>query len=447
MKKKFTLALVGRPNVGKSSLFNRICGKRISIVAEEEGVTRDRLYGEASFLNEGFQVIDTGGIVPSAPSALEDEIKRQAQLAIREADVVVFVVDGRVGPTLWDQEVASLLLHSQKPLLLAVNKLDNGDEGALSSFYSLGIQKMVAVSAVHGLHIAELLEMALEERVEVEKEEETKKALSIALLGRPNVGKSTLLNSLVNESRSIVSPIAGTTRDSIAASVQFQEKEYVFIDTAGVRKKSSEHSSIEKFASIRTEEAIERADICLLLLDAVEGVSIQEKKMARKIEQLGKGCLCVFNKWDLMKNCRMEHYLQSVRSEVPLLDYCPILFISAKTGRNREKIFPLMDGIQEQLNRRLSTSQLNQFLKLCVETCHPPMIQGKRLHIYYATQVSVQPPSFVLFVNKSTLMEGSYQKYLENQFRKTFGFLGVPLHFALRGKGPRDSHLHKDTAN
>lgn len=430
----FKLAIVGRPNVGKSALFNRICGKRIAIVDEAEGITRDRLYAEAEHFDFPFEVIDTGGIDRGSPDQFQEEIRRQAHIAIQEADTLVMVVDAQVGITKLDQELAQLLLKTEKPLTLAINKIDDPTHKALlHAFYGLGISKMVAVSAVHGYQIAELLDYAWEGF----KPQETEKkvpAIKVSIIGRTNVGKSTLVNSLLDEPRCVISPLAGTTRDSVDIPFEFQGRPYTLIDTAGIRRKKSEHYAVDKFAAIRTERAIERSDVCLLMLDAQEGLTTQEKHIAKKIEAAGKGCIIALNKWDLIKGFRMEHLLKALQEESPFLAYCPILCISAKEGRNLEKILPEIDKVYASSQTRITTHQLNKFVIRAMQLNHPPMISGKRLRIYYLTQVAVHPPSFVLFVNKPTLMHDSYRKYLINSFRRTFPFTGAPLVMHLRGK-------------
>lgn len=432
------LAIVGRPNVGKSALFNRLCNERISIVDEAEGVTRDRLYAKADFFGRPFEVIDTGGINPGSSVSFDEAIRRQAEIAIEEADSLVFVVDGKVGMTEIDRQVAHILHRKGKPVTLAVNKIDNLDQmNRMDEFYSLGFQSMVGISAVHGLQVAELLESAFadikwEEEVEIDDG-----AIKVAIVGRPNVGKSTLVNCLLDEERCIVSPIAGTTRDSIDIDIEVDGKLYRLIDTAGIRRKRAEHDVIDKFAAIRTQRAIERADICILVLDANEGMTAQEKKIANDIEELGKGCILIFNKWDLVKGFRMEHCLQGVRQEVSFLNHCPAIFVSALTGRNLEKIYAEIDRVNADAHKRIGTGELNRFLEKALQAYHAPMLNGKRLRIYYIAQIGVHPPTFVMFVNNPELMVDSYRKYLINAFRKSFEFTGVPLVFSLRGKVDR----------
>ena len=433
-RKKIKVALVGRPNVGKSALFNRLLNKRLSIVDEAEGITRDRLYGEADFFGRPFTVIDTGGIDRLAKGEFSEEILKQSEHAIEEADILIQVADVRSGVTALDREVSARLLRTKKRLILAVNKVDeSSDEPSVGEFYSLGISSVIAISAVQGFQIAELLEEAFE-GIAFREEESAERGIRVALVGRPNVGKSTLLNRLVNEERSVVSSSPGTTRDAVEERVIREGQLYSFIDTAGIRKKKAEHEVVDKFAAIRTKEAIKGADICLLLLDAREGMTKQEMRMAQEIEEMGKGCLLLFNKWDEVKGFRMEHCLKSVREEIPFLEHCPSFMISAKTGRNVDLLFPSIKAVCSFLTHRISTGELNRFLEKSLERCHPPMIGGKRLRIYYMAQVVSHPPRFVLFVNHPRLMEGSYKKYLTRQFRSFYHFTGVPLHFTLRGK-------------
>jgi GTP-binding protein len=441
------IAIVGRPNVGKSALFNRICQKRLSIVDEQEGITRDRLYAKSELFGREFTLIDTGGIDPSGTVPFNKEIKEQAMFAVAEADVMILVVDGQVGTTVLDKEVARILLKSKKPVVLAVNKIDRSDqEGRMHEFQALGIGEIVPVSALQGYQIAELLEKALahvpeeeeefvpEEMIESVELAEAGQTIRVAIVGRPNVGKSTLLNQLLDEQRSIVSPIAGTTRDAIDAPIRVDGQDFILIDTAGIRRKKAETEVVDKFAAIRTEQAIERADVCLLILDSFEGITTQEKRIANQIEESGKSCILIFNKWDLVKNLQMEHALRGVREAVPFLTHCPTLFLSAINRRNIEKIFPLVKRVYTERYRRITTGQLNKFIEACLQKYHPPLLNGKRLRIYYMAQVQAAPAKFVVFVNNPALMVESYRKYLVNQFRKAYNFSGCPIEFELRGK-------------
>jgi GTP-binding protein len=432
------IAIVGRPNVGKSALFNRICQKRLSIVDEQEGITRDRLYARADLFGREFILVDTGGIDLSETLPFAEEVKIQAEIAIEEADAILFVVDGQVGVTPIDLELAKRLRRSQKPVFLAVNKVDSGEEGAqVAQFYSLGMERIFGVSALQGHNIAEILEAALAlipEREEVGPAPE--KAIRVAIVGRPNVGKSTLLNQILKEERSIVSPIAGTTRDAIDVSHVVDGQHYLLIDTAGIRRKKGEKEVVDKFAAIRTEEALDRCDVCLLVLDSFEGFTTQEMRIASEIEAKGKSCILLFNKWDQVKGLAMEHAMRGVREAAPFLAHCPAVFMSALKKRNLDKIFPLVKEVYEQRFMRLTTGALNKFVESCLQKYHPPLITGKRLRIYYLTQVETNPPRFVLFVNKPDLLTDSYKKFLINQLRDTFVFKGCPLIFDLRGKKP-----------
>lgn len=439
MSKSIKLALVGRPNVGKSALFNRICKKRIAIVDEAEGVTRDRLYAGADFFGKPFEVIDTGGINPQSEVLFQEEIRRQAEIAIEEADVIVMVVDATVGITGLDEFVARLLLRTGKPLVLAANKVDDLSKiDLIYPFYSLGISKVIGISAIQNYQIAELLEEAFKDVPLKEEEAPKDDSIQVAIVGRPNVGKSTVINYLLDEQRCVVSPIAGTTRDSIDSRVFAEDQNFTLIDTAGIRKKTAEHDVVEKFAAVRTQRALERADVCILIVDADRGITTQEKRIAREIESLGKGCIVLFNKWDLVKGFRMEHCRKSFEIDTPFLNHCPLLFVSGKTGRNLEGLFKTVKQVYEQQNRRVTTGQLNKFVEKAVQKYHPPMLDGKRLRIFYLAQVDVQPPRFVLFVNNPKLMVDTYKKYLINQFREVYGFLGAPIQFFLKGRSTKE---------
>lgn len=437
--KNFKLALVGRPNVGKSALFNRLCGKKISIVDDAEGTTRDRIYGKADFFGHPIDVIDTGGIAASPDIPFQEGIQRQAEIAIEEADTIVMVVDGTQGVTPADEHVAKFLVKQGKPVCLAVNKTDNFDQKEnVYDFYRLGFEKVLPISAVHGYQIAELLEMAFEGFSFEGQEADPDDSIKVAIVGRPNVGKSTLLNYLLSEERSVVSPIAGTTRDAIDAKVEINGTQLTLIDTAGIRRKKAEHDTVEKFAAIRTERAIERADLCILVIDAREGMTTHEKKIASLIEQAGKGCILLFNKWDLVKGYRMEHCLQSLKADTAFLSHCPTLFVSALTGRNLSKLIEQICLVRKHQQQRITTGQLNKFLERALQAYHPPMIQGKRLRIYYMAHVETQPPTFVLFVNAPRLMLDTYRRYLIHQFRETYQFTGNPLVFLLRNRRQKD---------
>lgn len=442
------LAIVGRPNVGKSALFNCICKKRIAIVDEAEGVTRDRLYAQAEIFGIPFEAIDTGGINPRSPALFNEEIKRQAEIAIEEADTIIMVVDSQVGVTDLDIELARILLKTKKPLTLAVNKVDHYEkEHLIYEFDCLGISKKVAVSATQNWQIAELLETAIHSIASTIEKVEEVPGIKLAIIGRPNVGKSSLINYLLNDERCIVSPIPGTTRDSIDIGFTHEGVEYTFIDTAGIKRKHAEANVVEKFAAIRTKNAIERADICLLMLDATQGMTTQEKKIANMIEEAGKGCIILFNKWDLVHGYRMEHCARSIEDEVQFLSHCPKLFLSVKEGRNVNKIFDLVKTVYEQSKQRITTHQLNTFVGRAMQLNHPPMITGKRLRIYYMAQVGIEPPKFVLFVNHAGLMTDGYKKYLYNQFRKEYAFTGMPILIYLKDKAKAGKSANQPGSN
>jgi GTPase len=447
MNRKPKLALVGRPNVGKSALFNRIAGKRLAIVDEAEGITRDRLYSQAELFGFEFELIDTGGIDPRSKALFHEEIKKQAEIAIEEADTLVMVVDSQLGVTALDLEVAKTLKKTNKPLCLAVNKIDTPSKAdEIYPFYQLGIEKVLAVSAEHGYQIAELLEAAFEKFDKNQTFDEVETGIKTAVVGRPNVGKSSLINFLLKEERLCVSEIAGTTRDSVDVILKQNDQEFTFIDTAGIRRKKAEHDVVDKFAAIRTTRGIERSEICLLMIDAQEGITKEDKKIANTIEEKGKGCILLINKWDLIKGVQMERCMRAIREEVPFLEHCPTIFISALSGRNVEKIFDKIKTVYESYNRRISTHQLNKFLSDAMQRTPPPMIMGKRLRIYYMAQVDTAPPKFVYFINYPDLLTGAYKRYLYNQFRKHYGFEGVPLFFYIKKKDKREKPTALGTA-
>lgn len=443
------IAIVGRPNVGKSALFNRICQKRLSIVDEREGVTRDRLYAKAEIFGRPFFLVDTGGIDPSGTALFNSEIRAQALAAVEEADGIIFVVDGVLGPHPLDEEVARILHKSRKPIILAVNKMDNPDQDYKThQFLSLGLPNILPISALQGNQIAELLELVLDkvalahptdepEALQPFVEQTPEGSIRVAIVGRPNVGKSTILNQLLDDDRSIVSPIAGTTRDAIDATIIVNDVPYLLIDTAGIRRKKAEKEVVDKFAAIRTEEAIARADVCLLVIDASEGLTGQEMRIANEIEENGKSCIILFNKWDLMKEMRMEHVLAGIKESVPFLAHCPLICMSALEGRNLHKIFPTINEVFAERRRQITTGQLNKFIEGCLLKYHPPLMLGKRLRIYYMTQTKATPPRFIIFVNNPALLIDTYKKYLINQFRAVYKFTGCPITFELRGKPKR----------
>jgi len=391
------------------------------------------------FFGQTIQLIDTGGIDEFSLDPFQPHISHQAKEALIEADGIILVVDGQTGPLAMDERLSRELLRWQKPIVLAVNKIDSIKHDYLThEFYGLGIQDMVGVSALHGNKIAELLDPLLNaiNLEEIKALEGINSELKVAVIGRPNAGKSTFLNHLLKDERLVVSPIAGTTRDSVDVEIDYQGKKLTLIDTAGIRRKKSEHEAVEKFAAIRTERAIERADICVLMLDAQQGLTAQEKGIIHRIESLGKGLVLFFNKWDLVSGFRMEHCETALRMFAPFTQYCPVIFGSAKTGRNANQVLEAVLEVQKMLKLRITTGQLNKFIEKTMQKVHPPMIQGKRLRIYYMTQISTAPPKFVLFVNHPERMTTAYKRYLINEFRSTYSFTGVPLFFSLKAKDP-----------
>ncbi|MCH9633741.1 MAG: GTPase Der [Chlamydiae bacterium] len=433
------IAIVGRPNVGKSALFNRLLKKRIAIVDEMEGVTRDRLYGTGEFQNNPFILIDTAGIQLDDANPLNQEILLQSRQAIQEASFCVLVVDGRVGLTEMDQEIARLLLKSKKPVCLAVNKLDDEHLDYLAhQFYPLGISEVVGVSANHGRNLYELFEIIFSKIEPVDEEQDAGKKPTLCIVGRTNVGKSTLINALTHSQRCVVSPERATTRDAIEIELQHEGKDYLLIDTAGIRRKQKELNVVEKFASIRTYEAIERSDICLFLIDAQEGMTAQEKKLMSEIYKQGKSCVLIVNKWDLVQDHRMEHTRQALIHECPFLDIYPILFTSALTGRNLLKMYEIIDQVYINRTKRIDTAALNRFIEQAQHKTPPPMVKGKRLRIYYMTQIKTSPPSFLFFVNSQSRLTHTYKRYLINQMRESFNFFGCPLQFFLKSKKTRE---------
>lgn len=435
--RRIKLALVGRPNVGKSALFNRITRKNISIVHEEEGITRDRIYSVSEFSGHLFEVIDTAGIDPHSTNIFNEEVLFQTQIAINEADVIVMVVDAKIGQTSLDEEVVKILLKTQKKVVVAVNKADNAEEEAffLQKFDSLGIKNKIAVSATQNYQIVELLEDAFKDISWPEEvERESLFPDKIAFIGRTNVGKSTLINFLLKEERTVVSPVAGTTRDSIDVEISFKDKSYILIDTAGLKRRHKESFVVDKFSRIRTEKTIERADICVLVIDVQDGITSQDKKIASMLENSQKGFVIFINKWDQVKGHRMEHCKKALIQAIPFAKNYPIVFGSAKTGRNTDALFQALSSVLRTQKEKISTSVLNKFIEEVMQKYHPPMIRGKRLRIYYLTQKDVSPPRFLLFVNHKDLMTKTYLTYLKNQLREKFNFHGVSFVLDMKDK-------------
>ena len=436
------IAIVGRPNVGKSMLFNKLVGQRLSIVEDTPGVTRDRLYAEAEWRNRKFDLVDTGGIEPSADSQILAFMRQQAEIAIQHATVILFVCDIKTGLTASDQEVANMLLRSQKPVVLAVNKMDqvgitNPD---IYEFYNLGLGDPIAVSAVHGHGTGDLLDACMEYFPPEDEEEEEDDVIKVAIIGKPNVGKSSLVNRILGEQRVIVSDMAGTTRDAVDSYFENQKGKYLFIDPAGMRKKSKVDDRIEKFSVLRATMAIERADVCLILVDANEGVTEQDTKVAGLAHEAGKACIIVVNKWDAIEkdDKTMDHMRQDIRRDLSYMTYAPIVFISALTGQRVDRLFDLINYVNDQASLRITTGMLNTVLADATARVQPPTDKGRRLKIYYMTQIGIKPPHFVCFCNDAKLFHFSYQRYLENQIRSTFGLEGTPVRLTIRQKSDKE---------
>lgn len=429
------IAIVGRPNVGKSTLFNKIVGKRIAIVEDTPGVTRDRIYADGEWLNYHFTLIDTGGIEPESEDIIAKQMRRQAELAIETAHVIVFIVDGRAGLTAADEEVAEMLRRSKKPVVLVVNKLDHPKfEDEIYDFYTLGIGTPIGISAEQGLGLGDMLDeiVAYFPRIEEEASEENP---SIAIVGRPNVGKSSLVNALLGQERTIVSDIPGTTRDAIDTPFVWNEKEYTLIDTAGIRRKRSvEDETVERYSVIRSLAAIRRCDIALIVIDAERGLSEQDVKIAGYVHEEGKASVVIVNKWDLIEKdtYTADKFKKDMLVDLAFMSYVPMLFISAKTGQRVNKVMELAEYALEQNSMRISTGKLNGVVSEAITMNEPPVSSGRRLRIYYTTQVSIKPPTFVIFVNEPDLMHFSYKRYLENFIRKSFDLKATPIRIIIR---------------
>lgn len=438
---KPVVAVVGRPNVGKSTLFNKIIGKRLSIVDDTPGVTRDRIYGEAEWAGRKFMLIDTGGIEPKTDDIILSSMREQANLAIETANVIIFVTDVKSGVTASDQDVAVMLQKSGKPVILCVNKCDGIGDVPLEfyEFYNLGLGDPVAVSSVHGHGTGDLLDRVFEFMPEYSADEDDEDIINVAVIGKPNAGKSSLINCLSGEERSIVSDIAGTTRDAIDTFIENKYGKFNFIDTAGLRRKSKVEDNIEKYSVLRAEMAIERSDVCVIMLDGVEGFTEQDSKVAGLALEQGKACIIAVNKWDIVdKDGRtMDAYRKKLMNDFSFMPYAPIIFISAKTGQRIDRLYELIKYVNEQNTMRISTGKLNDILADATARVQPPSDKGKRLKIYYMTQASTRPPTFVCFCNKAELFHFSYQRYLENQIRSTFGLEGTPVRFVIRERGDK----------
>ena len=437
---KTVAAIVGRPNVGKSTLFNKIAGTRISIVEDIPGVTRDRIYYETEWNGKPIVLIDTGGIEPKTDDLILEKMKTQAEIAIETADVIVFMCDVHAGLTADDRDIGVMLLKSGKPVIVCVNKIDS--VGALPweyyEFYELGFDgDPIALSSVHGTGTGDLLDRILELSPAEDDEEEPDDSVKVAVIGKPNAGKSSLVNRVLGEERMIVSNIAGTTRDAIDSFVENEYGKFTFIDTAGIRRQSKILDRIEKYSVLRAHAAVERADVCLLLIDATEGITDQDEKIAGIAHEAGKATIIVVNKWDLVEkdNNSVKEFTDKIRTSLAYMPYAPILFISAKTGQRLPKLFEFINYVNEQAALRISTGMLNDILSEAITRVPPPTDRGRRLKIYYMTQVDVRPPKFVIFCNEAELFHFSYQRYIENQLREVFGFNGTPIRFVIRQKG------------
>ena len=436
------VAIVGRPNVGKSTLFNALAGEKISIVKDTPGVTRDRIYADVNWLDKSFTLIDTGGIEPDSRDIILSQMREQAQIAIDTADVIIFITDVRQGLVDSDAKVADMLRRSGKPVILVVNKVDNFDKFIMDTyeFYNLGIGEPVPVSATGKLGIGDMLEKVVEHFDEDAEDGEEEDIPKIAVVGKPNVGKSSLINKLIGESRVIVSDIAGTTRDAIDTKVEWKDKEYIFIDTAGLRRKSKIKEELERYSIIRTVTAVERADVVVMMIDATEGVTEQDAKIAGIAHERGKGIIIAVNKWDAIeKNDKTIYkFTNKVREVLSYMPYAEIIFISAETGQRIPKLFETIDMVLENQTLRVQTGVLNEIMTEAVAMQQPPSDKGKRLKLFYITQVAVKPPTFVIFVNDKELMHFSYTRYLENKIRDTFGFKGTSLKFIVRERKEKE---------
>ena len=436
------VAIVGRPNVGKSMLFNKLVGRRLSIVEDTPGVTRDRLYAECEWRGRKFDIVDTGGIEPGTTTEILSFMRKQAEIAISHADVIVFLCDIKTGLTASDQDVANMLLRARKPVVLAVNKMDqvgmtNPD---IFEFYNLGLGDPIAVSAVHGHGTGDLLDACVDYFPPEEEEEEEDDVIKVAVIGKPNVGKSSLINKILGEERVIVSDMAGTTRDAVDSYFENQDGKFLLIDTAGMRKRSKVNDQIEKFSVLRAAMAIERSDVCLIMIDAQEGVTEQDTKVAGMAHESGKACIIVVNKWDAVEkdDKTMDKMRNDIRRDLAYMTYAPIVFISALTGQRVPRLFQLIKYVDDQAATRITTGMLNSLLADATARVQPPTDKGRRLKIYYMTQAGTRPPHFVCFCNDAKLFHVSYQRYLENQIRATFGLEGTPIRLTIRQRGDKE---------
>lgn len=436
------VAIVGKPNVGKSRFFNYVIGQRISIVEDIPGVTRDRIYADTTWRDREFSLVDTGGIEPESDDVIISQMRNQANIAINVADVILFMTDVKQGVTSSDEDIAVMLRKSKKPVILVCNKADNIGEppAEIYEFYNLGLGNPYPVSAANALGIGDVLDAIYDLLPPKDENESDRETIKVAIIGKPNVGKSSLVNKILNEERAIVSNIAGTTRDAIDSEFENEFGKYVFIDTAGIRRKSKINESIEKFSIMRTLFAIERADVCLVLIDATEGVTDQDAKILGEAHEAGKGIIIVVNKWDEVEKetGTLEAYKKELYSKLSYAQYAPVIFISAKTGQRVNKLFEMINNVNEQNSLRISTSVINDVINEAIAVVQPPSDKGKRLRIYYGTQASTKPPTFVIFCNKKDLFHFSYQRYLINCFRNNFGLEGTPVRLIIREKGKED---------
>lgn len=436
------VAIVGRPNVGKSTLFNKLIGKRMSIVDDTPGVTRDRIYSKCEWLNREFMLVDTGGIEPESSDVILSQMREQAQLAIESADVIIFVADIKTGMTAADQNVAQMLRKSGKPVVLCVNKCDGLGENPseLYEFYNLGLGDPIAVSSVHGHGTGDLLDAVFENMPDITEEETDDDTVKVAIIGKPNAGKSSLVNKIAGENRVIVSDKAGTTRDAVDTPVTYNGKKYLLIDTAGIRRKSKVNDNVEKYSVLRAYMAIDRADVCVIMIDATEGFTEQDSKIAGYAHEQGKASVVAVNKWDAVEKDgkTMQEFTKRLKVDFSFMSYAPFVFISAKTGQRTDKLFGLIDYTVEQNARRIPTGRLNELLSYATARVQPPSDKGKRLKVYYLTQPSVKPPTFVCFCNRKDLFHFSYQRYIENQIREAFGLDGTPIRLIIRERGENE---------
>lgn len=438
---KPVVAVVGRPNVGKSTFFNYLAGRRISIIEDTPGVTRDRIYAESEWRGKKFTLIDTGGIETYSEDYIKQQMVRQAQIAIDTADVIILMVDIRTGLTAADEDVAVMLRKSAKPVVVAVNKADSigSTPPEAFEFYNLGMGEIYPVSSIHGLGMGELLDAIYDYFPEENPDIDEDDYIKVAVIGKPNSGKSSIINRILGEERVIVSDIPGTTRDAIDTFYEVDDKKYMFIDTAGIRRKSKIDEDIEKYSIIRSWTAVDRADVCIIMIDANEGVTVQDTKIAGYAHEQGKACIIAVNKWDIVtkETGTLEEYRKKVVQDLEFMSYAPIVFISAKTGQRVDRLFELIDYVNNQASFRVQTGVLNDVLNDAVAMVQPPSDKGKRLKIYYMTQVGIKPPSFVVFVNDAELMHYSYSRYLQNTLRNNFGFEGTPIRFTIKEKGEK----------